>query len=198
MNWDWKSAIRVEFDNDPHCVQIDAFLQSLHEPKSSSGDLRILLLHTPMYRLIDHDCGVDRHFESDRAESDQDLSKHNNVLSKFVTQKLLERVQPNLVFSGRLQSRCIRTHDNGQVIEVTLPTYSWRLRPDPSFAVLTVSDNLDRAWQVAICQLPNSFVVILMYILAGLCFAAALLVRYAKKDKSALDLNKTLVDPKSH
>jgi len=62
------------------------------------------------------------------------------VLQPETSRKLLQLIHPDLIFSGHTHTLCVKRHlyENRSSIEVTVPTFSWRMRPDPSFATLGI------------------------------------------------------------
>lgn len=159
------------------CEKLEATLNSLRfkEQQSPPYDLlaRILLLHVPLYRENDADCGPTRVRESAHVTyvgPFDNLEAGKDVLSKSTTEYLLSTVKPLLVLSGHTHAQCARRVDK-ETFEVTLPTFSWRMRPDPGFAIIVVEDE---KLKVSICKIPHEYRTITGYILAGLLSPAFL------------------------
>lgn len=149
----------------------------------------VLLTHMPLYRANDLDCGPDRLAEKGHVtyEAPQHaLKPHKEVLSRDASLSLLKAVRPTVVISGHLHARCQTTHrvrltprdapadaepTTVVVPEVTVPTLSWRMRPDPSFALLTIPRRVmaDASGSppvmpgVAVCTLPHEQRIFTVY-----------------------------------
>ena len=116
-------------------------------------------------------------------------------------------VRPDYVLSGHTHARCTSlrkrnlrlqndastrplneakgSEDATGVIELTLPTFSWRMRPDPGFAILRISDN---SLSAKICKLPNEYFVFFLYLLllpiSLTCCCRCIHLGYVRKEKS--------------
>ncbi|XP_063779514.1 metallophosphoesterase 1 isoform X3 [Pseudophryne corroboree] len=101
------------------CVNLDLL------PPSAS----ILLQHYPLYRKSDSDCtGED---SASPEEKKVLFTEKYDVLSQDASQKLLQLVQPRLILSGHTHSACTVLH--GNIPEISVPSFSWRNRNNPSF-----------------------------------------------------------------
>ena len=80
--------------------------------------------------------------------------------------------------------RTAREQSMSGVTELTLPTFSWRMRPDPGFGVLQISNQEIRA---KICKLPNEYLVFCLYLLlipaSLMCCMQGFLMPWHKKRK---------------
>ncbi|XP_076992133.1 metallophosphoesterase 1 isoform X7 [Tamandua tetradactyla] len=90
-----------------------------------------------------------------------------DVLSQDASQKLLWWLRPRLVLSGHTHSACEVLHA-GTTLEVSVPSFSWRNRNNPSFIMgsITATD-----FSLSKCYLPLESVVLTVY-----CGAAGLLL----------------------
>ncbi|XP_030068141.1 metallophosphoesterase 1 [Microcaecilia unicolor] len=121
----------------------------------------ILLQHFPLYRRSDSECTGE---DSATLEEKAVLFKEKyDALSQEASQKLLWWLRPRLILSGHTHSACEVLH-NKMVPEISVPSFSWRNRNNPSFimASLTTTD-----FTLAKCFLPVEDTVIYMYIVAG-------------------------------
>ncbi|XP_072460313.1 metallophosphoesterase 1 isoform X2 [Notamacropus eugenii] len=95
-----------------------------------SASAPILLQHFPLYRRSDADCTGE---DSAPPEKKNILFEERyDVLSKEASQKLLWWFQPRLILSGHTHSACEVLHD-GKIPEISVPSFSWRNRNNPSF-----------------------------------------------------------------
>ncbi|XP_044149586.1 metallophosphoesterase 1 isoform X2 [Bufo gargarizans] len=129
----------------------------------------ILLQHYPLYRKSDAECTGE---DSAPPEEKKVLFKEQyDVLSQDASQKLLKLIQPRLILSGHTHSACRVLH--GNVPEISVPSFSWRNRNNPSFimGLITAED-----FSLEKCFLPTENTVIYIYCVAGvlLCFCAAI------------------------
>ncbi|KRY31458.1 Small conductance calcium-activated potassium channel protein [Trichinella spiralis] len=71
---------------------------------------------------------------------------------KPIVMQLLEILQPRAVFSGHTHHGCRALHNDGEVLEWTVSSYSWRNKNNPAFLMVTVTDE---DVLVNKCQLPR-------------------------------------------
>ncbi|XP_004704012.2 metallophosphoesterase 1 [Echinops telfairi] len=125
----------------------------------------VLLQHYPLYRRSDANCvGEDAASPKDK---NIPFKEKYDVLSQEASRKLLWWLQPRLVLSGHTHSGCEVTHAGG-VLEVSVPSLSWRNRNNPSFIMGSISSS---DYSLAKCYLPLEDTVLLTY-----CGASALLL----------------------
>ncbi|ETV88391.1 hypothetical protein H257_00021 [Aphanomyces astaci] len=170
----------------PLIVSSRRFLDSVEEKRRSTGfPPLVLLTHLPLYRPDDLACGAQRAAESGHITYEAPSFKYterHHVLSKALSERLLATIRPVLVLSGHSHATCAHAHrvhyQPHPVQEYTIPTFSWGMRPDPSFAILTVLDTLPTASKddpssvglhLATCSLPReSHFVAVLVLAAGL------------------------------
>ncbi|XP_069587138.1 metallophosphoesterase 1 isoform X4 [Ranitomeya imitator] len=128
----------------------------------------ILLQHYPLYRKSDSACTGE---DSATHEEKKVLFKEKyDVLSQDASQKLLWLIQPRLILSGHTHSACRVLH--GSAPEISVPSFSWRNRNNPSFIMGLITDE---NFSLEKCFLPTENTVIYIYCIAGaLCFSAAI------------------------
>lgn len=125
----------------------------------------ILLQHYPLYRASDANCsGEDAAPPEERSIPFQEKY---DVLSREASQKLLWWFRPRLILSGHTHSGCEVLHGGG-IPEVSIPSFSWRNRNDPSFIMGSLTS---RDYALSKCFLPLEGTVLSTY-----CGAAGLLV----------------------
>ncbi|KAG9417179.1 Metallophosphoesterase 1 [Aphanomyces cochlioides] len=133
----------------------------------------ILLTHVPLYRQDDVKCGPLRAHETGHITyeaPDFQYSEHHHVLSKTLSDRLLRTIRPHAIFSAHTHAVCSYDHSvsyqKTPIVEYTVPTFAWSMRPDPWYAVVT--DHID------ICALPTesqhivSLVMLAVFYIAGI------------------------------
>ncbi|XP_018412360.1 PREDICTED: metallophosphoesterase 1 [Nanorana parkeri] len=121
----------------------------------------ILLQHYPLYRTGDSECTGE---DSATPEEKQVLFiEKYDVLSQDASTKLLQLLQPRLILSGHTHSACTVFH--GDVPEISIPSFSWRNRNNPSFimGLITAED-----FALEKCFLPTESTVIYIYTVASI------------------------------
>ncbi|XP_029446841.1 metallophosphoesterase 1 [Rhinatrema bivittatum] len=121
----------------------------------------ILLQHYPLYRESDSECTGE---DSATPEEKEVLFKEKyDVLSQEASQKLLWWLHPRLILSGHTHSACEVLH-NRMVPEISVPSFSWRNRNNPSFIMASLTTT---SFSLSKCFLPVENTVISIYIIAG-------------------------------
>uniref|UniRef100_A0A3P9J2J8 Metallophosphoesterase 1 n=2 Tax=Oryzias TaxID=8089 RepID=A0A3P9J2J8_ORYLA len=121
----------------------------------------IMLQHYPLYRESDAGCrGEDAALPEERHLL---FREKYDVLSKDASQRLLQWFKPRLILSGHTHSGCEVLHDN-KYPEISVPSFSWRNRNNPSFILASVSP---RSYTLSKCFLPQESTVISVYSSAG-------------------------------
>ncbi|XP_067331585.1 metallophosphoesterase 1 isoform X2 [Channa argus] len=123
----------------------------------------IMLQHYPLYRVSDAGCtGQDAALPEERHLL---FREKYDVLSKEASQKLLQWFKPRLILSGHTHSGCEVLHDN-KYPEISVPSFSWRNRNNPSFILASVSPS---SYALSKCFMPEESTVIGVYCSAGAC-----------------------------
>ncbi|KAL1006394.1 hypothetical protein UPYG_G00071840 [Umbra pygmaea] len=141
MQSQWSGIMRT------YCKEMQKF------PRSSP----IILQHYPLYRPNDAECAG-----QDAAPPEvrhQVFKERYDVLSREASQRLLWWFQPRLIMSGHTHSACKVVHDNKHP-EISVPSFSWRNRNNPSFILGTFSPT---DFQLAKCFLPEESSVVAVY-----------------------------------
>ncbi|CAL8346666.1 unnamed protein product [Merluccius merluccius] len=129
----------------------------------------IMLQHYPLYRVSDAGCtGEDAAPPEERHLL---FREKYDVLSKEASQKLLQWFKPRLILSGHTHSGCEVLHDN-RYPEVSVPSFNWRNRNNPSFILATLSEG---SHSLSKCFLPEESTVIAVYSSAGALLLVALM-----------------------
>lgn len=125
----------------------------------------ILLQHYPLYRVSDAECTG----EDAAAPEEKNLvfKEQYDVLSQEASRKLLWWFRPRLILSGHTHSACEVLHGE-TFLEVSVPSFSWRNRNNPSFILGSISS---LNFTLSKCFLPRESTVISIY-----CFAGSLLI----------------------
>uniref|UniRef100_F7HMG6 Metallophosphoesterase 1 n=1 Tax=Callithrix jacchus TaxID=9483 RepID=F7HMG6_CALJA len=75
------------------------------------------------------------------------------------SRELLWWLQPRLVLSGHTHSAC-EVHHEGRVPELSIPSFSWRNRNNPSFIMGSITPT---DYALSKCYLPREHVVLIIY-----------------------------------
>ncbi|XP_057331064.1 metallophosphoesterase 1 [Microplitis mediator] len=135
----------------------------------------ILLQHFPMYRKSDSLCR-----EPDRAPDeiiDLKFRERWDCISKESSEQLLELLNPRLIVDGHTHHGCKLMHGE-DTLEVTIPSYSWRNKNNPSFLMgVFTPDN----YALSKCYMPVENTVITIYTIGGILIVFYLLFRIKQK-----------------
>lgn len=114
----------------------------------------ILMQHFPLYRLSDSVCT-----EPDAPplpERNKMFRLKIDALSKEATEYLISSFTPRVVFGGHTHHGCLIRHSYERekltFYEYSVPSFSWRNRPDPKYLLVTISPN---EYAVNKCGLPK-------------------------------------------
>ncbi|KAM3842039.1 metallophosphoesterase 1 isoform 1-T2 [Vipera latastei] len=132
----------------------------------------ILLQHYPLYRRSDSECTGE---DSAPLEKKNDLFREKyDVLSQEASQKLLWWFHPRLILSGHTHSACEVLH-NGNIHEISVPSFSWRNRNNPSFIMGSITSTEFSLYK---CFLPHENTVITIYCTAGSVLVVLILAHF--------------------
>ncbi|XP_040597616.1 metallophosphoesterase 1 isoform X4 [Mesocricetus auratus] len=136
--------------------------------------------HYPLYRASDANCsGEDA---APPEERNVPFKEKYDVLSREASQKLLWWLQPRLVLSGHTHSACEVLHPGG-VPEVSVPSFSWRNRNNPSFIMGSLTS---KDYALSKCYLPNEDRVLAAYGAAAGCLVVLVLAHLERLPSSFL------------
>ncbi|XP_019401334.1 PREDICTED: metallophosphoesterase 1 isoform X1 [Crocodylus porosus] len=132
----------------------------------------ILLQHYPLYRRSDSECtGED---SAPPEEKNIPFKQKYDVLSQEASQKLIWWFHPRLILSGHTHSACEVLHD-GKILEVSVPSFSWRNRNNPSFIMGSITPT---DFSLQKCFLPFESRVFTIYCAAGALLVVLLLAHF--------------------
>ncbi|XP_050425907.1 metallophosphoesterase 1 isoform X2 [Adelges cooleyi] len=124
----------------------------------------ILLQHFPLHRKNDMACN-----EPDSAPTNEKQKSFRDgwdCLKKDATKKLLQSINPRLVFDGHSHHGCHLIHQNN-IHEYTLSSFNWRNKYNPSFVLAQFTAN---QYGVETCHMPREFTIATIYMLFILIF----------------------------
>ncbi|XP_055490361.1 metallophosphoesterase 1 isoform X1 [Leucoraja erinacea] len=164
-------SICEKVENDLHQLSLALNCSRQLDPNHSGGNCKdkdifpesapILLQHYPLYRVSDAECTGE---DSASPEEKKLLFRERyDTLSVEASNMLLWWLQPRLVLSGHTHSACTVQHGS-QRPEISIPSFSWRNRNNPSFLLATIT-----ATDFAIhkCFMPRESTVFTIYMAAG-------------------------------
>eukprot|EP00249_Psilotum_nudum_P005880 c19299_g1_i3 orf=850-1653(+) len=166
-------------------------VKSLNEEKQRTNPRLVVLLHLPLYRTDESVCNfidtprcgpwhevegacllLGRSGDSFHSPLVQYRDKMD-MLSASTSEYLLSALKPRLVLSAHAHRFCDRFHDDG-TREITVSTFSWRNRDDPSFLFITFfKDGFIGSQQ---CFLPRESMVLGVQVLQGTIISLGLVI----------------------
>lgn len=133
----------------------------------------VLLVHQPLFRRDDTDCGAERSQESGHVTyghpSAPLRANRGDVVDPDISRRLLNDMRPELVLSGHTHAICRHRHEMG-ALEITTPAFGWRMRPDPGYVVVDMSIEEEsepptlRIVRSMACPLPHEHVTFVVII----------------------------------
>lgn len=173
VNFVMVNSVAMEGDGCSICSEAEAELREISRKLNCSREVRgssqcedeqrlpssapVLLQHYPLYRASDANCsGEDA---APPEERNIPFKEKYDVLSQEASRKLLWWFRPRLVLSGHTHSACEVLHPGGAP-EVSVPSFSWRNRNNPSFIMGSLTS---REYALSKCYLPFEDTVLTMY-----------------------------------
>ncbi|XP_032008726.1 metallophosphoesterase 1 isoform X3 [Hylobates moloch] len=151
INFVMVNSVALNGDGCGICSETEAELIEVSHRLNCSRE------HYPLYRRSDANCsGEDA---APPEERDIPFKENYDVLSREASQKLLWWLQPRLVLSGHTHSAC-EVHHGGRVPELSVPSFSWRNRNNPSFIMGSITPT---DYTLSKCYLPREDVVLIIY-----------------------------------
>ncbi|XP_043364053.1 metallophosphoesterase 1 isoform X3 [Dermochelys coriacea] len=155
VNFVMVNSVALEGDGCTVCSRAEAKLMKL------SYKLNCSQQHYPLYRRSDAECaGEDSALPE---EKNIPFKEKCDVLSREASQKLLWWFHPRLILSGHTHSACEVLH-NGKIPEISVPSFSWRNRNNPSFIMGSITPTDISLYK---CFLPLESRVVTIYCIAG-------------------------------
>lgn len=197
------NSVALHGDHCPICQHVEEELQKLSHALNCSiqgaqhnGQCKnaprfspaapVLLQHYPLYRVSDAMCtGVDT------APLDEQyllFQERYDVISKNASKKLLWWFKPRLILSGHTHNGCEVLHEN-LYPEISVPSFSWRNRNNPSFILGTFSQS---EFQLSKCFLPEERTVLVVYCSSCLIIALITLI-HLKMFRNSLQFTNNLI-----
>uniref|UniRef100_A0A8C6F0Y7 Metallophosphoesterase 1 n=1 Tax=Monodon monoceros TaxID=40151 RepID=A0A8C6F0Y7_MONMO len=155
INFVMVNSVALEGDSCDICSGAEAELLEISHRLNCSRE------HFPLYRRNDANCSG-----KDAAPPDEKYTpfkERYDALSQEASRKLLWWLRPRLVLSGHTHSACEVLHGAG-VLEVSVPSFSWRNRNNPSFIMGSVTPT---EYALAKCYLPCEDTVLTTYCTAA-------------------------------
>ncbi|XP_051019436.1 metallophosphoesterase 1 isoform X2 [Acomys russatus] len=173
VNFVMVNSVAMEGDGCSICSEAEAELRDISRKLNCSREVQgssqcegkqqlpssapVLLQHYPLYRASDANCsGEDAAPPEERSVP---FKEKYDVLSREASQKLLWWLRPRLVLSGHTHSACEVLHPGGAP-EVSVPSFSWRNRNNPSFIMGSLTS---RDYALSKCYLPFEDTVLTTY-----------------------------------
>ncbi|XP_011901367.1 PREDICTED: metallophosphoesterase 1 isoform X3 [Cercocebus atys] len=151
INFVMVNSVALNGDGCGICSEAEAELIEVSHRLNCSRE------HYPLYRRSDANCSGDD--AAPPEERDIPFKENYDVLSREASQKLLWWLQPRLVLSGHTHSAC-EVHHGGRVPELSVPSFSWRNRNNPSFIMGSITPT---DYALSKCYLPREDVVLVIY-----------------------------------
>ncbi|XP_059978030.1 metallophosphoesterase 1 isoform X9 [Lagenorhynchus albirostris] len=155
INFVMVNSVALEGDSCDICSGAEAELLEISHRLNCSRE------HFPLYRRNDANCSGE-----DAASPDEKYTpfkERYDALSQEASRKLLWWLRPRLVLSGHTHSACEVLH-GADVLEVSVPSFSWRNRNNPSFIMGSVTAT---EYALAKCYLPYEDTVLTTYCTAA-------------------------------
>ncbi|ERE86166.1 metallophosphoesterase 1 isoform X1 [Cricetulus griseus] len=196
VNFVMVNSVAMEGDGCSICSEAEAELREISRKLNCSREVQgssqcegeqrlpfsapVLLQHYPLYRASDANCsGEDA---APPEERNVPFEEKYDVLSREASQKLLWWLQPRLVLSGHTHSACEVLHPGG-VPEVSVPSFSWRNRNNPSFIMGSLTS---KDYALSKCYLPFEDRVLATYGAAAVFLVVLILAHLERLPSSFL------------
>lgn len=138
---------------------------------------RVLLSHVPFYRdPAKQKCGASRESSEFKLGSGY---QYQNSLSEELSKEIIDKVEPDLIYSGDDHDYCDVLHDDDRVREITVKLISMAMGIKyPAVQLLTLvleKESNQVHYETEICYLPTPYVNIGVYIILAFISGFALL-----------------------
>ncbi|GJQ84111.1 hypothetical protein Trydic_g12084 [Trypoxylus dichotomus] len=122
----------------------------------------ILMQHFPLHRETDIEC-------TDYDAAPIAIKKNRfrekwDCLGREATHQLLNQLKPRLAVSGHVHHGCTKKLPIGDGLEVTLSSFSWRNKNNPTYGLFTFTPN---NYAISKCAMPKESTIINLYIFGG-------------------------------
>ncbi|KAI8378519.1 Metallo-dependent phosphatase-like protein [Blakeslea trispora] len=149
-------------------VIIDTIMLSLDDPTLAdkrmldqipSHPRRLLFTHVPLYRTSNQTCGPYRKQSRLNWIVDRQGYQYQNLISKELSDIVLDKVKPVAIFSGDDHDYCKVMHQH--IPEITVPTFS--MSQGIQFPGLMVLEMNPHHLSTHLCWLPNQVGIFIQY-----------------------------------
>nr|CAG8469908.1 10128_t:CDS:2 [Entrophospora candida] len=120
-------TIALSGSNEASKQEAMSLIETIAEGNSSNLNLpKILLTHVPLYRPRDTDCGPLR--QKNNYINQGRGYQYQNLVRKNITDLLLDKIKPSVVFSGDDHDYCeIKHEEAGEITEVSINSFRFLL-----------------------------------------------------------------------
>lgn len=187
-----QSALQTGSNGSQQLTEYTGQMDSTTSSSANAFQRPVLLLHLPLYRADESVCdSVDAPrcapwheleggclplFASAQSSKLYTLTPYRSMidmLSLNTSRYLLSALKPSLVLSAHAHRFCDRVLDDG-TREITVSTFTWRNRDDPSF--LLINFYKDGTRDIRQCCLPRESFVLAFHVLQGTVLLALITV----------------------
>lgn len=139
---------------------------------------RILLTHVPLYRDPEvQKCGALRESAEFKLGSGY---QYQNALNEKVSSEILQKIEPDMIFSGDDHDYCDVTHAEGRTREITVKSISMAMGISyPAVQLLTLvleKESNQVHYETEICYLPTPYVNIYVYVVLAIISGLTIIV----------------------
>lgn len=128
-----------------------------------------------MYRTSDEMCNEPD--QAPREIKNIQFRERWECLSKEASEQLLDTLNPRLIVDGHTHYGCRRLLRD-DILEYTVPSFSWRNINNPSFVLGVFTPN---NFSLSKCYMPVESTVIGMYSISTVCIFLYLIIKYMRK-----------------
>lgn len=138
----------------------------------------ILMQHYPLFRTSDMDC---EDFDAAPFPIKQERFREKwECLGREATRQILHQITPRLVLSGHTHHGCTRKLAFGDGVEITIPSFSWRNKNNPTIGLGVFAPN---NFAFSKCSIPQESTVINLYLVGVLIISTWIFYTFYHKRK---------------
>ncbi|CAH2351832.1 cell division control protein 1 [[Candida] railenensis] len=176
----------VSLSSDKKEVNEKAFNFLDHVAQLPKERPRILLTHVPLYRDPEvQKCGPLRESAEFKLGSGY---QYQNAINEKLSSEILQKIEPDMIFSGDDHDYCDVTHVEGRTREITVKSISMAMGISyPAVQLLTLvleKESNQVHYETEICYLPTPYVNIYVYVVLAI-FSGLAIITWNIKSKSA-------------
>ncbi|CAH6721774.1 cell division control protein 1 [[Candida] jaroonii] len=155
------------------------FLNNNYKPGKEKLNPRVLMSHIPLFRGADKTCGPLREADFRPSKGYQ----YQSLVDSDITTDLLERINPDLIFSGDDHDYCDINH-SANTREITVKSISMAMGIwYPGVQLLTFSNSDRFVYETKLCLLPTPYVNVVNYIIIAVISGLTVLVWNIKQQR---------------